>query len=399
MQIACGGILVVGLGAVSGCNAKPRPAPESRPPEVFIMSPVEETVTETEDFTGRTMAVNTVQVRARVTGYLDKIDFKEGGDVELGDVLAEVDPRSYQAEVDKAKATSAQSKARLDRANRQLIRTRELIEKKTISQEQFELTESDYREAQATLDASMAAQAAAELNLSFTKITAPLAGQISHRLVDPGNLVKADDTPLVTIVSLHPIHAYFDVDERTVLRIRRLIREGKIKSARETETYVKIGLADQDDFPLEGVVNFIDNQVDATTGTLRLRAVINNEDRFVAPGMFVRVQVPIGGPRQAILVREESLGADQGQRFVYVVNEKDEIVYRRVKVGMARGNRRVIESGLNLDDRVVVLGLQRVRPGTKVATRPYAATGEDTAPAKTAEAPKATPEKPTPGKN
>ena len=328
-------------------------------------------MTETEEFTGRTMAVETVEIRARVTGYLDKVYFKDGSDVKKGDILAEVDPRSYQAEADKAKAATAQSKARLDRLSSQLVRARQLIEKKTISQEEFELAESDHREAIATLDASTASQQLAELNLTFTKIISPLDGQISRRLVDEGNLVKADETTLATVVSLDPIYAYFDVDERTMLRIRRLIQEGTIKSAREKETTVKIGLADEEGFPLEGVINFIDNQVDAMTGTLRLRASVENSQRFLSPGMFVRVQVPIGAPHTAILIREEALAADQGQRYVYVINDKDEIEYRRVEVGMTLRNQRVIKKGLQATERVVVTGLQRVRPGVKVIATPY----------------------------
>lgn len=361
-------LLLVGL---AGCGQTVASAPPPKPPEVFIASPVEEVVTETEEFTGRTMAVSTVDIRARVTGYLDQVKFVDGADVKAGDVLAEVDPRSYKAEVEKAIAATSQAKARLERYSRALTRARQLIEKKTITQEAFEVSESDHREALATLDAAVASQDAAELNLAFTKITAPIDGQISRRLVDPGNLVKADDTPLATIVSLNKIHAYFDVDERTVLRIRRLIQQGKMKSARDSETKVRIGLADEEDFPLEGTVNFIDNQVDATTGTLRLRAVIDNQYRFLSPGMFVRVQVPIGAPHPAMLIREEALGADQGQRYVYVVSDKDEIAYRRVKVGMSRGNRRVIEGDVSLEDRIVVSGLQRVRPGVKVTVRPF----------------------------
>lgn len=382
-----GWLAASGVVILAGCQ-KAAPAPSQvKPAEVFVAFPTEEVVTESEDFTGRTMAVNTVEIRARVTGYLEKVHFQDGADVKAGDLLAEVDPRSYKAEADRARATRAQSQARLDRMSRQLIRARQLIEKKTISQEEFELTESDHSEALATLDAAVASQEAADLNLSFTKITSPIDGQISRRLVDPGNLVKADDTPLATVVSLSPIHAYFDVDERTVLRIRRLIQQGKIKSARDSQTIVNIGLADQEDFPLEGTVNFIDNQVDAATGTLRLRAAVNNEQRFLAPGMFVRVRVPIGAPHSAVLVREEALGADQGQRFVYVVNDKDEIVYQRVTVGMTRGKRRVIETGLTLSDRVVVSGLQRVRPGVKVTARPYEVPAE-TAAAPAAPAPK-----------
>ncbi|MBS0203805.1 MAG: efflux RND transporter periplasmic adaptor subunit [Planctomycetes bacterium] len=371
---------------LSGCQKVAPAAAKAKLPEVFIASPTEEVITEVEEFTGRTMAVSTVEVRARVTGYLDSIQFTDGADVKQGDLLAEVDPRSYQAELDKAEAAAAQAAARLERMSRQLTRARKLIETKTISQEDFELAESDHREAIANLDAMVASKDAAALNLSFTKITAPIDGQISRRLVDPGNLIKADDTPLATIVSRNPIHAYFDVDERTVLRIRRLIQQGTIKSARDSETTVRIGLADEEGFPLEGVINFVDNQIEATTGTLRLRAVINNEQRFLSPGMFVRVQVPIGIPHPALLIREEALGSDQGQRFVYLVDDSSKIQYQRVKIGMARGNLRVIESGVKLTDKIVVTGLQRVRPGVEVTTKPYVLPGEPEVPPATAPA-------------
>ena len=394
--------LVLLAVAIPGCQKAAAVTAAVKPPEVFVASPSEEVVTEVEEFTGRTMAVNTVEIRARVTGYLDKIHFTDGGDVKAGELLAEVDPRSYIAEANRTKAETTQGKARLERMTRNLTRAQQLIEKKTITQEVFEQAESDHKEAKATLEADLASQAIADLNVEFTKITSPISGQISRRLVDPGNLIKADDTALATIVTLDPIHAYFDVDERTVLRIRRLIREGKIKSARESEAHVRVGLADEEDFPLEGLVNFVDNQVDSTTGTLRLRAVIQNAQRFLSPGMFVRVQLPIGDPHPALLVREEALGADQGKRFVYVVNDKDEIVYRPVTVGTSRGKRRVIESGVEMTDRVVVSGLQRVRPGIKVGTKPFVpldSSASTPAPAPAAKSPTTEPTKSEHGKD
>jgi len=384
-RIGCVGLLMAAATPwIAGCVPDPTsaaPSQKPKPPEVFVDSPVEEVITETEQFTGRTMAVNTVEIRARVTGYLDAVNFQEGRDVAAGTLLAVVDPRSYQAEADRARAIASQSKARLDRLTSQLKRARQLIESKTISQEDFELVESDEREARATWEAAQADQKIAELNLSYTQIKAPLDGQISRRLVDAGNLVKADDTSLATIVTLDPIHVYFDVDERTMLRIRRLIQQGKMQSARDAETTIQIGLADEDGYPLAGIVNFVDNQVDAATGTLSVRARVDNADRLLSPGMFVRVQVPIGAPRKALLIREEALGTDQGQRFVYVVNGEDQIEYRRVKVGPARENLRVIESGLERQERVVVTGLQRVRPGAKVTTRPFGVPVETAAPA------------------
>lgn len=374
--VGIGLVTVVASGCTPGAVAPATGASPPKLPEVFIATPIEREVTEVEEFTGRTMAVNTVEVRSRVTGYLDQVEFEEGRDVASGKQLAVIDPRAYQAEADRARALASQAKARADRLASQLKRARQLIDSKTISQEDFELVESEERESRATWDAARASQEIAELNLSYTQIRAPIDGQISRRLVDAGNLVKADETVLATIVSLDPIHVYFDVDERTMLRIRRLIQQGKISSARDHETTVRIGLADEAGYSLEATVNFVDNQVDAATGTLSLRARVDNKTRFLSPGMFVRVQVPIGAPHSAVMIREEALGTDQGQRFVYVVNDENKIVYRRVTVGMAQENLRVIESGLEPHERIVVTGLQRVRPGAQVTTRPFGAPAE-----------------------
>lgn len=357
------------LLSAAGCQKAAPKAAEVKPPEVFFAYPTEQTVTESELFTGRTMAVSTVEIRSRVTGYLDQVFFKDGADVEQGAELFLIDPRSYESAAARAAATVAQSQSRFDRLERQFARSRKLIDSKAITQEEFDVISFDREEARATLDGAKADEQLARLNLSFTKVLAPTTGRISRRLVDPGNLVKADDTPLTTIVSMDPMYAYFDVDERTLLRLRRLVGEGKIKSSREKRIDVEIALADQEDFPLTGTINFADNQVEATTGTLRVRAVIDNANRLLSPGMFVRVRLPVGDPHPAMLVREESLGSDQGQRFVYVVTEQDDIAYHRVKVGLLTNGLRVIDSGLSPKDRVVVTGLQRVRPKMKVAPK------------------------------
>lgn len=361
--------VVLAACALSGCQDNTAKPAQAKPPEVFIALPTREVVTEFEEFTGRIMAVQTVEIRARVTGYLDKALFKDGTDVKEGELLFEVDPRSYKADAAKAAAAVVQSKAHLDRLNLQETRAKQLLKSKAMSQEEFELISFDRAEAEASLGAATATKELADLNLSFTKITAPLSGRISRRLVDPGNLVKADETPMATIVSLDPIYAYFDVDERTVLRLRRLIQEGKIPSARQSMVMVKLALADEEDFTIDGVINFVDNQVESSTGTLRVRAVIDNPKLLLSPGMFARLRFPVGVPHEALLVREEALGADQGQRFLYVVNAQDEIEYRRVKVGLLHKGQRVIETGINPTDRIVVTGLQRVRPKSKVTTK------------------------------
>ena len=230
--------------------------------------------------------------------------------------------------------------------DRQVTRATPLIENHVKSQEEFDQYTFDHAEAKSTLKGLQAAQALADLNLSYTRVTSPIDGRISRRMVDPGNLVCADETVLTTIVSMDPIYAYFDIDERTVLRLRRLVREGRIKSHSESEITVQVALADEEEFNLTGVVDFVDNQVDPTTGTLRLRAVIANPSHMLSPGLFVRIRFPVGEPHPALLVPEEALATDQGQRFVYVIDSNNHVVYRRVKVGMLLAGRRVITEGL-----------------------------------------------------
>jgi RND family efflux transporter MFP subunit len=369
----------VAAAFLAGCSRQPPATAPSKLPEVVVETPSTRSVTEFEDFTGRTESVRSVELRARVTGYLEKVNFKDGADVNMGDVLMEIDPRTYKAEVDRAKAVVAQSRAHLERLNSEAQRALKLQRQHAMSQEEADRVTADRAEAEAAVASALATQSLAELNLGFTTIKAPFAGRISRRLIDPGNLVKADDTPLTTLVALDPLYAYFDVDERTLLRLRRLVAEGKIKSARETEAPVLVGLADEEGFSLTGSVNFVDNKVDANTGTLRARAVLNNSKRMLSPGLFVRIRLPIGSPKPALLVPEEAVGSDQGQKYLFVLNKDDEIVYRRVKVGLLEDGLRVIESGIDAKDRVVVSGLQRVRPGVKVHPTTAEKTGPEAA--------------------
>lgn len=365
------GVFVV-VALLGGCQwgAASAEKPKPKPVEVVVETPVVKTVIEHEEFTGRTVAVETVEIRARVGGYLEKILFKEGEDVRAGQPLFEVDARPYKAEFDRNVALVNQLKARVEKLKGQEQRAQRLLTMKSISQEDFDTVMFDRAEAESALAAAVAAKDLAALNLGNCYISARINGRISRQLVDVGNILAADVTPLARIVSLNPMYVYFDMDERTVLRLQRLIQGGKIASARDTDIPIRVALADEEDYTLTARFNFVDNQVDPATGTLLARAEISNTSGMLSPGLFVRLQVPIGEPKEAMLVHEEALGTDQGQRFVYIVNNENKVEYRRVKVGWLDGNRRVIEEGLQSGDRVVLTNLQRIRPQDEVAPKP-----------------------------
>lgn len=377
------------LAAALGCTRPPPPVAPTKPPEVVVDLPTVQTVTDYEDFTGRTEAVAAVDVRARVSGYLTKIEFKDGTDVAEGAPLFQIDPVLYQAEVERTRAALAQAKANRDQLTADLSRITKDFERVQrlgagVSREEVDRAVGDKAKAAAALAGGEAAIGVAdaqlkvaEQNLAWTRVTAPLAGRISKRAYDVGNLVQADVTLLTGIVRLDPIYAYFDIDDRTLLRVRRLVREGRVPSARQRETPVQIGLPDEDGYSYTGVVDFIENSLDAGTGTLRVRASVQNKNLLLSPKQFVRVRLPIGTPREAVLVPEESIGTDQGQKFVYVVTEAktdqgetvQQVGYRQVKPGQQYGQLRVIDSGVQAGERVIVSGLQRVRPGATVTPK------------------------------
>lgn len=364
-----GWLLLLASVVTTGCNRTPPAPPPAKPPEVLVSHPLVQEIADYEDFTGRTESVASVEIRARVTGYLDKVAFKDGADVRKGDLLFEIDPRSYQAELERAEAALRQTEVRLKRLTQDYERALSLRSRGALSQEEYDKIAGDRAEADSALGAARAVRDLAQLNLSYTKIHAPLSGRISRRFIDPGNLVKADETVLTTIGDSNPIYITFDVDERTVLRVIRLIEAGKVKSALEVEVPVIAALADEEGFPHKGTINFVDNRIDPNTGTLRMRGVFPNPSGLMAPGLFARVRVPLGDPAPAVVIAEQALGTDQGQRFVYVVNDKDEAVYRRVQVGRLNNGVRAIKEGLEPTDRIVVSGVQRVRPNSRVTPK------------------------------
>jgi RND family efflux transporter MFP subunit len=359
-----------GLG---GCDhPQPSAAPKG-PPEVFVSAPVSKEITDYEEFSGRLEAKESVQIRARVTGYLLSHPFKEGGRVKKGQLLFEIDPPLYEAQLARAKANLEKAEATVKRLKRDLARAEDSRSrlKDAISQQEYDKVEGDYREAIAQVNVCKAELKIAQVNMDYTKVLAPIEGTISKSAIDPGNLVKADETILTSIGASNPIKAYFDVDERTVVRIVHLMHEGVIPKE-ATGVPVEMGLADEEGRPHKGVIDFTDNYVDSSTGTLRVRGAFPNPNELLVPGMFVRVRLPIGKPQQATLIAEKALVTDQGQKFVYVVKDENEtehegkVEYRAVKIGRLHEGLRVIKEGVAPNEKVVVSGLQRVRPDIKV---------------------------------
>ncbi len=368
-------ILLLGLClGLAGCARVPSGAMETVPTPVTVSRPVERDITDYVDFTGRTAAVDSVELRARVWGYLDKVNFKEGALVKKGDVLFEIDPLTYRATLNQAEGNLASAEARVERLDADFARARPLLRRGSISREEYDKVVGDRGEAAASREALKAAVERAKLDLQYTKVTAPISGRISRYVVTAGNLVQAGDqgggTLLTTIVSVDPMYAYFDVDEYTALRVRRLVREGKSDSPRDGGFPVSLGLANEEGHPHRGTINFVDNQVNPRTGTIRVRGVFPNKEQVLLPGLFARVRAPIGRPHKALLVSERAFDTDQGQKVLYVVNEKNEVVSRPVRLGALHEGLREITDGLKPGERVIVNGLQQVRPGVTVEPRP-----------------------------
>jgi RND family efflux transporter MFP subunit len=357
--------------ALAGCSKQAPGAMKPAPATVVVSNPLARKVTDYAVFTGRTEAVKAVEIRARVDGYLIQMPFKEGADVKKGDLLFQIDPRPYQAAYDQAAAQVALCKARLTQADADFARTVELGKTPgAISKQDVDRFAALKGEAAAQLAAAEATAASAQLNLEFTNVVSPIDGMVSRYYVTEGNLVQSGQmgggTLLTKVVSIDPMYVVFHVDEQTLLYARRLIREGKAKSARDSEIPIELGLSDSDAFPYHGVINFVDNQIDPKTGTLLVRGVFPNKDRILSPGLMARVRVPLGEPHDALLVTERAIDTDQGQKILYVVNAKNEVMSRPIRVGALHSGLRVIDRGIDAGERVIVNGLQRVRPGVVV---------------------------------
>jgi membrane fusion protein, multidrug efflux system len=360
-------VIFVALAAVSACHRGS--APQMGPPEVQFAHPLVQSVTDWDEYTGRLAAVESVEVRARVSGYLESVHFHDGAIVNAGDLLFVIDPRPYQAVLDESAAQLTRSKVQLDLASNDLERAKRLFRSRAVSEEELDARTQQKREAEASLQAAEAAVSAARLNIEFTRIRAPISGRIGRKLVTEGNLVSggsANSTLLTTIVSLDPIHVYFTADEKAYLNYQRMAREGSRPSSRDTPNPVRMQVAGDEGFEREGRMDFVDNRVDQSTGTMQGRAIFPNPDGLLTPGLFARVQLLGRGPYDALLVPDAAIGADQSTRFVYVVGKDGKIERRDVALGRTIGTLRIIRGGIDRDDRVVVSGLQRIRPGVEV---------------------------------
>ncbi len=348
---------------LSGCG-KPAAKPAPPPPKVTVVTPEERPVLEYEDLPGRVEAIERVDVKARVTGVLTKVHFQEGAEVRKGDRLFSIDPREYQAEVDSATAAFQQSQAKLSQAQSDFERAKQLSKSTVIAKQELETRGTMVVEEAAGVRSAQANLAKAQLNLEYTEILAPISGKISRTDVTEGNLVADGDT-LTNIVSQAPVYIYFDAPERAVLRWDKAVKDAT-KEGLTARARVAAGLLNEDGFPREGRVDFTDNELDAGTGTLRMRAVFPNEDRRLRPGLYARARISLDQPRKSLLVPERAVGIDQGQRYVYVIGADNKAEYRRVEVGQLYEGMRAVREGLNPGDRVVVEGLLSVRPGIVV---------------------------------
>jgi RND family efflux transporter MFP subunit len=360
---------VLALAACERSESQTSKAPPS-PPQVTVARPVTKTVVDQDEYVGRFVAVDAVEVRARVSGYLEKIHFQDGQLIKKGDLLFTVDRRPFQNAADQARASLAQAKANLAFAEADLARGQNLLGGNIISQQTFEQRTQAKRVATANVTAQEAAVRQAELDLEFTELRSPVSGRIGDRRVSPGNLVMGGTTGtttlLATIQSIDPIRFEFTMDETSYLRYLRAAKTGADLATRGTEVPVKLKLLDEKAFGHQGHMDFVDNAIDRSSGTIRGRAEFANPDGTFTPGMFGRIQVASGPPGEALLVPDVAIGTEQVRKFVLVVDDENVARAKYVTLGSVTEGLRVVASGLDANDRVVVNGLMRVRPGTKV---------------------------------
>jgi RND family efflux transporter MFP subunit len=364
-RYALSGLLLL----MTACAQQQPTAAPPPPPKVTVSQPLHREVVEWEEYTGRLEAVEAVEIRARVNGYLQSIHFKNGATVKQGDLLFVIDPRPYQAELERAKAELALANARLERASNDLARSQMLVRSRAVSQEEVDTRISDQRQAQESVQAARAMVNATQLNVEFTQVRAPISGRISRNLVSVGNLINGGTTQstlLTTIVSLDPIYCYFEADERSYLKGIRQLRNGDRANGRAGKQPVYVALADEQGFPHQGSIDFWDNRLDQNTGTITVRAVLSNPDLLLAPGLFARVRVPAGDKYTALMLPPDAVGSDLSQQFVFVVDDQNLVQYRKVTPGPIIDGLRVIRDGLQPDDWVIVKGVQRAKTGAKV---------------------------------
>lgn len=359
------GLVLAPLLAACGENQQPAAAP---PPAVTVAKPIKQVVADQDEYVGRFVAVESVEVRTRVAGTLEAVHFKDGQTVAEGDLLFSIDRRPFENAAAQARANLLLARSNLTFAAADLARAQQLVRDKAISEQVYDQRAQTKRNAEASVAANEAAVRQAELDLEFTEVRAPITGRIGDRRVSPGNLVAsgAGATLLATIVSTDPMRFEFTFDEASLLRYDRAARQNAEQPARGISLPVKLRLIDEPDFKHEGAMDFVDNAIDRSTGTIRGRAVFDNKNELFVPGMFGRVQIPAGPPAEALLVPDAAIGTDQTRKFVFVVEQDGTAKQTYVTLGPVFGDQRVVREGLTPESRVVVNGLMRVRPGIKV---------------------------------
>jgi RND family efflux transporter MFP subunit len=337
---------------LTACQQEQAAAPPP-PPKVTVSQPVLREVVEWDEYTGRLEAVESVEVRARVSGYLQSVHFTDGAIVKKGALLFVIDPRPYQAELNRTKAALEQAIAQHERTQKDLTRVRQLVKSRAVSQEEVDTRAADQRQAEEAVEAARAAVEAAQLNVEFTQVRAPISGRISREFVTVGNLINggtAESTLLTRIVALDPIYGYFDVDERSYLKYSRLWREARRSGFREANIPVDLGLANETGLPHQGHLDFVDNRLDPNTGTMSGRAVFPNPDLMLIPGLFARLRLPGSTQYKALMLPDEAIGSDQTQRFAFVVNDQNTVEYRKVELGPIIDGLRVVRDGLKPEE-------------------------------------------------
>ena len=375
------GVVVISLAALTLNSRAEDKAPAAPPLQAVTVAPVpEREISEWDEFTGRLEAVDQVEIRPRVSGYIQRVTFTEGREVRKGEVLFQIDPRPYQAELARTQAELDRARSAAALAANDVRRADPLVKAQAISREEYDSRTSAEAQGGASVKAAEAAVETARLNLEWTRVRSPISGRVSNALVTPGNLVEAGQpaTLLTTVVSLDPMYVYFDSDEQTYLRYAGRARNNG-PNWRDGKLVVHLGLANEEGYPHEGRLDFVDNQIDPNTGTIRTRAVFSNKSRALTPGLFARVKLVGDHKRKALLVRDAAIGTDQDRKFVLVVGPGDSLVYRPVVAGRLVDGLRIIDSGLQPNEKVVVNGLMRVRPGMKVAPTLSEMTAADSA--------------------
>ncbi|KAF1723013.1 efflux RND transporter periplasmic adaptor subunit [Pseudoxanthomonas wuyuanensis] len=381
--LALAAFSALAIAVISGCSGQASEGGHPPAPEVSVAPVLIKEISQWDEFSGRVEAVETVQLRPRVSGYIDKVNYVEGQEVKKGDVLFTIDDSSYRTELARAQAELARARTQAELGRSEAARAKKLSELQAISTEEYEQRRAAADQGGANVAAAQAAVNAARLNLEWTRVRAPIDGRAGRALVTAGNLVSAGDAAsvLTTLVSLDKVHVHFDADERSFLRYAEMTRNGERPNERDGKVPVQVGLVSENGFPHQGLVDFLDNQVDRSTGTIRARALLDNSERRFTPGLYARVRLLGSGQFNAVLIDDKAVLTDQDRKYVYVVDDKGQAQRRDVTLGRTADGLRIVQHGLKSGDRVVVSGVQKIFfPGMPVDAKAVAMGGTEPAP-------------------